>query len=49
MLVAQRGIGPLSIRSRVNQPPDCVRRELSDEVSYRYYRQDFDDKNVILV
>ena len=31
MLVAQRGIGPLSIRSRVNQPPEVSDGNFRDE------------------
>ena len=30
LIVAQRGIGPLSIRSRVNQPPEVSDRNFRD-------------------
>ena len=38
LIVAQRGIGPLSIRSRVNQPPEVSDGNFCDFYPTKIYR-----------
>ena len=44
LIVAQWGIGPLSIRSRVNQPPEVSDGNFCDFILLRFTDIDFIDK-----